>query len=1624
MEFYEDWYRPELMSVIAVGHFDAARVEAMIRERFGDLENPPDAPPRTTPVIPDHPETLFATFTDPELTGTAVAVYTKLPTPPEGTGRAYRASLVEGLYHRMLNDRLYELGHGPEPPFLYAFSDTDVIVRAGQVDQQEVGVEPGKALEGLRALLTEIERVRRHGFTEGELNRNKLDLLRAYEQTLVERTARSSGSFAAEYSRAYLTDEPIPGIDVEVDMVTTYLPTITLEEVEALAGRRTGDANRVILVSAPEGQAETLPSNDQLLATFQEVQELELDPYEDTGFETELMAETPEPGEIVERREIEEIGVTEWTLSNGATVVLKPTSFRNDEVYLFGFSPGGHSTLGDERYLSGSYAADVVAMGGLGTMDEIALAKAMAGRVADVAPYVDELEEGVRAGGSAQDIEAVFQLAHLAIAHPRYDEAAIESYRGRVRPGLENRLADPQQVFVERFFQALAQDHPRRQPLTPERLDQIDPRVAMEVYEERFADAGDFTFVLAGTFRPEDVEGLVETYLASLPATDREETWRDVGVERPSEPVEIVVERGIEPKATVWLVLHGDAPWSREEEHTLATLGRVLQIRLREVLREELGAVYGASVETELLLAPPGSLQRVDPLRLRAGPGPGAGGAGARGDRGLPRRRAAGGAGEPGDSAAAERPRGADPEQRLLGPGAGGGLRPGGRPPAHPGLRGAGRGGDAGGPAGGGADVPGLGDESAGHPPPGDRRRRGAVTSTPLEPDGAEMRRWVDAAMERIVRHAESLSDQPAADVAGAMGLARSLAEPVPEEGAPLDGLLELLFDRAVPKSFNASGPGYLGFIPGGGLFATAVADLIAGSVNRFTGVLAAAPALVQLEANAIRWLTEIVGYPAGARGILTSGGSLASLTALVTARREHLPEDFLSGVIYISDQCHHCLPKAAALAGFPAGNVRRLPTGEDFRLRPETLEAAIAEDRRRGLTPFLVVGNAGTANTGAVDPLPKIAEIARREGLWFHADAAYGGFFAMTDAGPGGPGRPGGGRLDRPRPPQGALPPLRQRRPPGAGRRRPAPDPRLRRQLPAGGPGRPRPLRPAPGRPGAVETVPGLADLAAGEAPRPRRLPGGPGREARSRPLGGGRGGGAPPRAPRRPAGPLPLRLPDRARGRLPGGGGRDRAPDPRGGEREEAGLPHRHRAARRPARRPVLRPLRPHPPGAGGDGDRGPAGGDRGHGAGFSIDFPFPPIAIPRPSLTSIDLDIRPETAHAMDQPSSFLVLSFLLFAVTAALLVSPPLRAQGQGESSGLDYPETRKVDQVDDFHGTTVADPYRWLEQDVREADDVRAWVEAQNEVTFGYLRGIEEREAIRERLTELWNYERYSPYTKEGGRYFFLKNDGLQDQQVLYTRRTLLEEPRVLLDPNTWSEDGTVAIGGLSASPDGRYLAYARAESGSDWRTWRVLEIDTGDELDDRLEWTKFTELAWTSDARGFFYARYPEPEEGSRYQAVAENQRIYYHRLGTPQERDVLVYARPHQPDVGYGLGVSDDGRWLLLTGTRGTSGNLLLVKDLTEPYGMPREIVGTMEDDVWPIGVIGDSLYVQTDRGAPRHRVMAIDLAGEPGRRGVAGGGAGGRGHAGGRHPGGQPPDRPVPGRRRQPGASLRARR
>jgi prolyl oligopeptidase len=333
--------------------------------------------------------------------------------------------------------------------------------------------------------------------------------------------------------------------------------------------------------------------------------------------------------------------------------------------------------------------------------------------------------------------------------------------------------------------------------------------------------------------------------------------------------------------------------------------------------------------------------------------------------------------------------------------------------------------------------------------------------------------------------------------------------------------------------------------------------------------------------------------------------------------------------------------------------------------------------------------------------------------------------------------------------------------------------------------------------------------------------------------------------------------------------------------------------------------------------------------------------------------------------------------LFALALCLTCwTGPLRADPPPAGAAIRYPETRRVEHTDDYFGVKVPDPYRWLEADIRSSPEVARWVAAENRVTFRYLESIPERDKIRRRITELWNFAHYSSPMKEGGRYYYLKNDGLQNQSVLYLLDRLDAKPRVLLDPNAWSKDGTVALTGLGFSDDGRYLAYARSEAGSDWSTWHVREIESGRELADELRWTKFTDAAWTKDGQGFFYSRYEEPAKGAEYQALNFRNKLFYHRVGTPQAADVLVYYRPEHPEWQYHGEVSDDGRYLVITTALGTDERFrVTVKDLAEPYALPVELVDRFENAYLFAGNDGPVLYFSTDLAAPRRRLIAVDL-------------------------------------------------
>ncbi|MFO0805700.1 MAG: prolyl oligopeptidase family serine peptidase [Gemmataceae bacterium] len=312
----------------------------------------------------------------------------------------------------------------------------------------------------------------------------------------------------------------------------------------------------------------------------------------------------------------------------------------------------------------------------------------------------------------------------------------------------------------------------------------------------------------------------------------------------------------------------------------------------------------------------------------------------------------------------------------------------------------------------------------------------------------------------------------------------------------------------------------------------------------------------------------------------------------------------------------------------------------------------------------------------------------------------------------------------------------------------------------------------------------------------------------------------------------------------------------------------------------------------------------------------------------------------------------------------------------EEKTLKYPATKKVEVVDDYHGTKVADPYRWLEDDVRKSKEVAEWVEAENKVTNAFLESIPQREPIRKRITDLWNYEKISAPSKHGKLYFFSKNNGLQNQSVLYVQDSLTGEPRMLLDPNTWSKDGTIALSGTAISDDAKYLAFGKAVAGSDWNTWHVLDVASGKQLDDELKWVKFSGASWLKDNSGFFYSRFPEPAKDAAFQSLNENQALYFHKLGTPQSDDKLIHKTPEHPRWTIGGGVTEDDRYLIVSIGDGTTSRKVRIayKDLADPNGEIKDLIPHHDNKFNFLGNDGGVFYFQTDFNAPKYQVIAIN--------------------------------------------------
>jgi zinc protease len=596
--FYRDWYRPDLMAVIVVGDVDRNAVAAMIRQHFSSLSNPSPERPRPAFDAPERPATRYAVVTDKETTATAVMVSDLRPARNQGSVGGYREIMLDQLFGAMLGARLDELSRGPNPPFLRAEAERSLFPAPRTRDEASLQalVSNDGVARGLDALVTELQRVTRFGFTATELDRAKQAMMLGSERVVTQSPDRESESRADEYTRNFLEDEALPTIWQELAFHRRFVPDITLAEINALAADWFPDRNRLVVVSAPEGTGVVLPDQAQLAAVVSSASAKRLEKYEDVGAGLALMDARPAAGRIVKTTARPEAGIVEWTLSNGATVVLKPTTLKADQILFRATAPGGTSLASDADFLSARVADDVVRAGGVGPFNAVALDKLLAGKAVSVRPFINEIDEGMGGGSTPQDIETMFQLIYLRFTQPRADPTAFAALRSQALALLANQGASPEVVFNLAIDAALSRNSPRRQPETLETVAQWNLEKSLAFYKARFSDASNFTFVFVGSFTPDAIRPLVESYIASLPATRAHETWRDLGIAPPTGVIEKTVEKGIAPKSEVTIAFSGPFGYDDGDRLALRTMVLVLQSRLSDAIREELGGTYSITV--------------------------------------------------------------------------------------------------------------------------------------------------------------------------------------------------------------------------------------------------------------------------------------------------------------------------------------------------------------------------------------------------------------------------------------------------------------------------------------------------------------------------------------------------------------------------------------------------------------------------------------------------------------------------------------------------------------------------------------------------------------------------------------------------------------------------------------------------------------------------------------------------------------------------------------------------------------------------------------------------------------------------------------------------------------------
>lgn len=609
--FYKDWYRPNLMAVIVVGDIDVAAMEQKIKDHFEKYENPKNEKPRKTFEVPNHKETFIAIESDKEASQTQVQLLYKDygVRKPEKTIKDIKEYTVEGLFATMLNNRLNELTNSANPPFTYGFTyHGGTFARDKEAFQSFAMIDEKKQLEALKVLVSENERVKKFGFTAGEFERAKSEILSRTENQYKDKDKTNSENFVWECQTNFLEQSPMPGIVWEYNNIQKILASITLEQVNGFIKDFIKTDNRVVVITSPEKEGLKKVTEKEVLAAIT-INPNELKPYEDKAVASSLLRNPVKAGTVVKKETNDKIGATTLTLSNGAKVTYKKTDFKNDEILLEAVSFGGTNLYSNDELKKTQFANGGLVEAGFSGLDQNDIDKFMAGKIANVMPYISNTTEGFRGSTTPKDLEYAFQMLHAYFTDLNFNTDAFEGYKQKQSNFTENLISQPNFYFQQEFYTYLNKENPRWNGLVPtaEKWAETDYKLAYAKYKERFANAGDFEFFFVGNVDDAAMEDFAKKYIASLPSNNTKETAKDLGYRFLKGDIKKVINKGKDPKSNVTIMFYGDAPYDANEAYQLKAAGDILNIKLTEVIREQESGVYTISSRGSMGKVPYGS---------------------------------------------------------------------------------------------------------------------------------------------------------------------------------------------------------------------------------------------------------------------------------------------------------------------------------------------------------------------------------------------------------------------------------------------------------------------------------------------------------------------------------------------------------------------------------------------------------------------------------------------------------------------------------------------------------------------------------------------------------------------------------------------------------------------------------------------------------------------------------------------------------------------------------------------------------------------------------------------------------------------------------------------------------